>query len=592
MSNTAGDKKFWTALPPIIFIGALAVLFPISAFMTIESVNRQKDNSIRLLMEKGAALIRSFEAGTRTGIMMGMHGTRFKLQRLLAETAQQPDIMHLIVTDIKGTILAHSDSSKLGKIYGKDLELLKIFSMKGLSWRIVSNSDKKEIVFEIFRKFLPSQPRMNMHRSHIMQKRYSQYNMDKKHNNDCLLPRIIFVGLDMTPVEEARKSDTRHTVIMGFIMLLIGLAGIVLLFMTQNYRAAKVSLSRIKAFSDNVVENMPIGLIAVDHNRRIASVNHTAESLLSLPSRGVVGEYAYKILSEKLLDETDEPVINDTVIEKEIEYPLKDGGTIPLEISVNILKEENNILIGTLFLLKDLTEVRALRKEIARSQRLASVGRLAAGIAHEIRNPLSSIKGFATYFKKKYENIPENQEIANIMIQEIDRLNRVIGQLLELARPISISRRPVILRELIQNSIKMVEQDAKEKRIILKTEISPCIETILIDPDRINQVLLNLYLNAIDAMEGTGGVLSVSVNNRDDKFIDITVSDTGTGIIKEDIAHIFDPYFTRKASGTGLGLAIVYNIIEAHKGELGVLSEIGQGTEISISIPYSEEILI
>jgi two-component system sensor histidine kinase HydH len=266
---------------------------------------------------------------------------------------------------------------------------------------------------------------------------------------------------------------------------------------------------------------------------------------------------------------------------------VSNGKNIPLEIGATVLNDENGTFLGHLMLFKDLSEVRSLRREVARSQRLASVGMLAAGVAHEIRNPLSSIKGFATYFKEKYPDVAENQNVANIMIQEIDRLNRVVGQLLELARPVSVSKKRMPVNPLIEDALKLAEPQMLKKQIRVQTRISPEVEAVSVDPDKINQVLLNLYLNAIESM-GSGGDLSVSASkNAEMKGTEIRITDSGVGISEADLAHIFDPYFTTRASGTGLGLAIVHNNIEAHDGNITVESEVGQGTTVIIFLPDS-----
>jgi two-component system sensor histidine kinase HydH len=258
-----------------------------------------------------------------------------------------------------------------------------------------------------------------------------------------------------------------------------------------------------------------------------------------------------------------------------------------LDLSASLLEGDKGDFWGFIILFRDLTEVRNLKGEIERNQRLASLGRLAAGVAHEIRNPLSSIKGFATYFRERYKDVPEDQRTAEIMVQEVDRLNRVIGQLLEFARPMTVQKRSTSLQAVIQHSLKMMEREAEGRNIRIVTTLSPGIGEVPIDPDRINQVLLNLYLNAIEAMEG-GGVLSVDLSrDQDPRSVKIAVSDTGTGISKDDLGHIFDPYFTTKQSGTGLGLAIVHNILEAHQGELKVESEEGRGTTVTIRFPVS-----
>jgi len=321
---------------------------------------------------------------------------------------------------------------------------------------------------------------------------------------------------------------------------------------------------------------MPIGLVATDDRQRITSLNHVAGTILGLSAEAVMGENAADVLPDDLWQMLKDLDMEKGVVEKEIDCTVGEAEMIPLEISAisaTSLRDENGTFLGYVILFKDLSEVRSLRKEIARSQRLASVGRLAAGVSHEIRNPLSSIKGFATYFKERYHDVPENQQISNLMIQEVDRLNRVVGQLHEFSRPIKISRKSIPIEAFLKNSLKLIERQASEAKIDIKTRFDPEIDTAFFDSDRINQVLLNLYLNAIESMGNEGTVTVTLEKNMKKDGIEIRVSDTGTGISENDLAHIFDPYFTTKASGTGLGLAIVHNIVEAHGGEIKVKTE-------------------
>jgi two-component system sensor histidine kinase HydH len=587
MFDRSKNRKLWTGIPPWILIGAVAVLLPMVVFITLANINRQKEKSIHLLLEKGAALIRSFEAGTRTG-MMGRQWGGFQLQQLLAETAQQPDIVYLMVTDQTGKAIAHNSPEKIGRIHGAGLDLKKISGAKNLQWRQITRTDGQK-VFEVYRKFIPSGPPMGrgMMRRHMQMMGRQSPSARQDNENNPESAQIIFVGLDMRSIEEARRADVRHAVIMGAILLLVGFAGFTLLFLVQSYRATRASLSRIKAFSDNVVENVPIGLLALDHLGKIAAFNKDAASILQLSTTEVIGQAARELLPAKLQEEIDASRTHDDVIEKEIECTIAHGKTIPLEIAASSILDEHDVFVGNVLLFKDLTEVRALRRQVARSQRLASVGRLAAGVAHEIRNPLSSIKGFATYFKERHTDRPQDQKTASIMIQEVDRLNRVVGQLLELSRPISIEVQPVSLRALIADSLKLIEDRAAEKKIAINIQNKARVDDVRIDPDRTNQILLNLYLNAMDAM-GDGGNLTVEFSSDSETGdIHITVADTGRGISPEHLTKVFDPYFTTKTSGTGLGLAIAYNIVEAMGGSIKVTSDLGKGTSFTVTIPFS-----
>jgi len=585
MKKKGKRARLWGGVPPWVLIGAAIVMLPIFAVNTLENIRRQKENTTRLLLEKGAALIRAIEAGTRTGLMWNEFSGR-QLQNLLAETAFQKDIAYILVVDRNGIIKSHSKVSQIGKTYGSQLNLKMLSRIPDIRWRLIERSDGEKI-FEVFRRFSPSgrDPTQEW-----LQEFFEDlgYELRIEFENASALGSVIFIGLEMSTIEEAGKADIRHAVIISAVILLLGFAGIVLLFLTHNYRVARASLSRIKAFSDNLVEHMPIGLIVMDSKKKVASYNNVAGRIFGFLSGSVIGKDAKERLPDALLEQMDDPEIQSTVVEKEVECRLGEGDVVPLQLSASVLNDDNDNFFGYVLLFKDLSEIQSLKKIVARSQRLATVGRLAAGVAHEIRNPLSSIKGFATYFKERYRDVPEDQQTADIMVQEVDRLNRVVGQLLEFARPVTVSEQPTDIRTLVENSLKLVEKQTVERGIRIETRLPGGGWKVMVDPDKISQVLLNLFLNAIESME-EGGTLSVDLQPGKGKSgILVRVSDTGTGIYPEDLPHIFDPYFTTKASGTGIGLAIVYNIIEAHNGDIKVESRPGQGSRFEILLPGAD----
>ena len=569
--KSSGITQYWNRIPGWIFIGTALVLLPIFTLITVSDINRQKENMTRVLAEKGAALIRSFEAGTRTGMRGRMH-RGFKLEHLLIETAQQSDIIYLLLTDAGSRILAHSDPERVGKTHGSQIDFAEISDNKRVQWRWVEQ-DAGKAVFEVYRRFLPSLPPVRRPPEHMMQQRRRPPPERRSPSFDS--PRFIFVGLDAGSLAAARRADIRHTLVMGVILLFIGAAGILLLFLAQSYRTARTSLSRIKAFSDNLVKKMP----------RIASFNDVARSILGLTPDKTVGRLARQVLPAALQQVIEHLESGRETVEEELECALADGSRVSVAVSASMLRDETGVPLGLVLLLKDLREIEVLRKQIQRNQRLVSVGRLAAGVAHEIRNPLSSIKGFATYFQERHRDKPEDQQIASIMVQEIDRLNRVIGQLLDFARPVKINKNPVVLKSLMDNSVKMIERQAAEKNIAVRMRLQVPFDTVAVDADRLNQVLLNLYLNALDAMEAGGELtIEVSPSHQDGEFA-INVGDTGCGMHPDELGQVFDPYYTTKAGGTGLGLAIAHNIVDAHGGRIVVESQPGKGTLCRVFLP-------
>jgi two-component system sensor histidine kinase HydH len=568
-------KQFLSGLSPWIILGAVLIMLPIVALMTLENINRQKQQSIRLMMEKGGALIRSFEAGTRMG-MRGGHGSGFQLQRLLVETAAQSDIAYLLVVRIDGTVIAHSRMDRLGYQYGQDLDTEYIYSSGALAWRRTT-SPEGEPVFEIFGKFAPLAKRPNRPmQGHMM--RMSPPEREAP-------PMVIFVGFRADTVDAAHRADVRHTMVMAVVLMLVGCAGLLLLFVAQNYRLARSSLAREKVFSDNLVSRMPIGLVALNRDGRVTALNSVAETTLGIRADDIVGRKAEGLIPAELtatLAHAADPV------EKEVLCPVAGDRRIPLDVSAAMLLDEDGECFGQVILFKDLTEIQALHQELEKNRRLASVGRLAAGVAHEIRNPLSSIKGFATYFKEKYRENKRDQEIAGIMIQEVDRLNRVVGQLLEFSRPLRLHFQPVALEPFFQDAFRLVDRQCSETGVTMALDMLNGNLTVSMDADKMSQVVLNLLLNALDAMKD-GGMLTVRVSRNEDGGIQIQFIDSGAGIDPKDQPHIFEPYFSTKKSGTGLGLAIVHNIVKAHRGDILVDSRPGGGTTVKITLPAAKE---
>jgi len=566
-------KPFWAGLSPWFILGAAAILAPLFIWMTLANLNRQEAFMTQLLLEKGEALIRSYEAGARTGL--GLHRWSYlELQKLLIETAQQKGVDYMVVVDGRGMILADSDPSSVGRPYGTGLDLREIARSPQVRWRRVPNPAGEDS-FEVYRGFSPAAD---------LPPFAPGGGIPPPVEPEKIRDLIVFVGLDTTPFEEARRQQRAQSIGQGVLFLLIGCAGFLALFLVQGWQTTRQSLSRIKAFSDRLVEHMPIGLIAVGTDGAIAAGNRSAEEILALAPAGAAGRPARDLLPQCLQDLLRELREDGKTLEREVECPLEDGRTLPLEALATTLESEEGTPLGSILLFRDVTELRHLKEEVARSQRLASLGSLAAGVAHEIRNPLSSIKGFATYFRERYRDIPEDRDTADILIQEVDRLNRVITQLLEFARPLELRRVPVALAEVAGRALQVVAGQAREKNIAVETRFPPDLPDIEADPDRLQQVFLNLYLNALAAME-PGGVLTTTAAADPGGDVQVQITDTGAGIPAEDLGRVFDPYYTTKPSGTGLGLAIVYKILEAHGGDIRLESEPGRGTAVTLHIP-------
>ncbi|MGD9187786.1 MAG: ATP-binding protein [Desulfobacteraceae bacterium] len=569
---------------PWIILGSTAILLVVVIVLSVQNTSREKRYMTKILSAKGAALIRAVEAGARTGMMGTMWGGR-QIQRLLEETGRLPDVVYMALVDPEGRIVAHSDSSKIDTFFRADRKLVHLGPDLQENWELVETGVGGP-VFEVHRHFRPLMPRRGHGGGHMpgMMHRRPRGSAvpDEWFGQEQLL---IVAGLDVAPFQAAIRDDIRNTVIFSVILLLLGFGGFVSLFWMNSYRAAKRSLQDTSAFADEVVTHLPVGLIATDRQGRITFFNAAAERITGLTYAQAADRKPDGLLPEQLCGLAPALDSGDTIVEREMECAFSGGNSAPLSVSATRIVNEIGQFVGHVLILRDLGEVRRLKDEVRRQEKLAALGGLAAGVAHEIRNPLSSIKGLATFFQEQFADGSEAREAAGVMIREVDRLNRVISELLDFARPTDLNRRLSDLPPLINRSIQLIQQDAASQNITIEVHISDDIRPVSIDPDRLTQCLLNLYLNALQAM-AKGGTLTVGCHLEDGgRKVRITVSDTGEGIAAEHRNAIFNPYFTTKNKGTGLGLAIVHKIIEAHQAHLNVESTPGKGTRIMIEIP-------
>jgi two-component system sensor histidine kinase HydH len=389
------------------------------------------------------------------------------------------------------------------------------------------------------------------------------------------------IGLWMTPLEEARNQDIRHAFLMGGILLILGSAAFYFIFVVQNYYLVDRTLLEMRSYTEKVVESMASGLITVDKSGNIVSHNRKASAMLDL-GRQVRGHPLETVIPFRCLDLTDVLYHEREIIEKEIDCP-RGEESLPLSVSATPLRDPEGLSMGAVIILRDLRQIRGLQEEVRRSERLASLGRLASGVAHEIRNPLSSIKGFAQYFRDKFEKDSQDRSYAELVIKEVERLNRVITQLLDFARPKELHLQSYPLSQVIEHPLRLIQGDLDKKGIRLRTTLLK--EGVAADWDQITQALLNIFLNAMDSMDGTGELQVRTVLRPEKKGVEVSITDTGSGIPRENLSRIFDPFFSTKKKGTGLGLAITAKIIEAHQGEITVESEEGRGTTFKIVLP-------
>lgn len=576
-------NPFSNWLSPYMLLGVFLVLTPVFGIMTLERMEKQKAYIREQLLVKGISLIRTFEAGTRTGMLTMRWGVH-RIQSMLQETSFQPDVEYIMITDKEGKILAHSEADRVGQVLDNMPVLLsRTEDPRFWAHRILDRDDGS--LFEVYKRFMPFKSRWGgrhkkkhgMHMPDPGSDRHRDPGSDPE-DPPPLTDQFIFVGLSMEEAKLAQAGLIKETVGRGLLFFVIGSAGIISLMAFQAYRSAKASLTSVKAFSDNVVQNMPSGLVTVDRKNRITSVNRAARDILGRDLDQP---------SPDMLAMIREMSGHGRALTREIAWDNgSDRNELKLDMTASPILDNDGHVEGFLFLFRDLTQIRQLKKEVETNRHLAAIGKLAAGVAHEIRNPLSSIKGFATYFGKRYRDSPNDRQTAEIMVQEVERINRSITQLLEFAKPMAVELKTADIGELVSHSLKLVEQDLAKQKISARVNVDPGRTRVQTDPDRMNQVLLNLYMNALAAMDA-GGTLSVTAMASQDN-LEILVKDDGCGMDPAVLSQIFDPYFTTRSDGTGLGLSIVHRIVRNLGGSIRAESEAGRGSRFIIRLPVGE----
>jgi two-component system sensor histidine kinase HydH len=396
--------------------------------------------------------------------------------------------------------------------------------------------------------------------------------------------KMIALSLRLAVFETARQADRHHTLLMGAILIVLGTGALYFIFIVQNYYLVDRTLDRMKGYTENVVESMADGLISMDRDGRIVTLNRQAVQILGSSRELLEGQRITDVLGEGVAEILVSAERQGLVRDREVDVRRSPDGMIPLSLSTAPLKDENGHEMGSVLLIKDLREIRELQGKVRRSERLASLGRLAAGVAHEIRNPLSSIRGFAQYFVKRFHGQTEEEGYALVMVKEVDRLNRVITELLEFAGPKEPRREPRSLEEIAEHVLTLLAPDLAARKVAVAREYEPGLPAVSVDRDQISQVFLNLLLNAIESIE-EGGEIRITLRRcGSPPAVEAAIADTGAGIPADDLEKVFEPFFSRKRKGTGLGLAIVHQIIESHRGEIRVESGPGRGTTFRMTL--------
>lgn len=558
----------------IIFIVATSLLvwdFKIS--------ERNINMSIFLIREKGKSILQTIESN----IIASQIDTKEKMDDLILNYTLQDDVEFIALSTGKGIVLVSNNSNLLGKILPikPDLaETSRFNSCINPDFPFTSEQLEDSQYIIVPRPLFPP-------RSHIFNTRHGRHKRDKIMHCQRELMRnftvdnielFLVVGFKTEEILEAKLRDNKktmlHIIAFSFLIFMSFLSFVLLKKYQKSYQLIETS----KVYFDGLMKTIPLGIITLNKDNIIVTCNPVTEEMLN--NNKLIGKNICDFIPSVAYLNFDVPIVNAMV--KTVNNP---GNSLELNSFIITIDNEKR---GIGIILRDLREIQKLQEELNRKDRLASVGQLAAGIAHEIRNPLSTIKGFARIFEENAKDGSEEKTLAEIMNQEICRVDKVIADLLEFSKPNTISKSIVSVPKVIEQVQKSLVIQAKENQVTFTNEIS--VQEACLDFDKMIQVFHNLYINAMEAMSKNSPDKEKHITTKawqeQDKMI-ISIQDTGHGIPQSKISHLFTPYFTTKAKGTGLGLVIVQKIIETHKGTIKVESRENAGTTFYITLPLN-----
>jgi two-component system sensor histidine kinase PilS (NtrC family) len=356
--------------------------------------------------------------------------------------------------------------------------------------------------------------------------------------------------------------------------------------------SATRDLADYRLFNDRIIESMRSGLVTTDLLGHIITFNRAAEEITGYRTTDVRGNNIFTIFGdiEKQIEAGLESIRTRTRLPRfDIGCRTADGREIHLGFSVAPLVDEADNSRGYVLTFQDLTEVMELEREVRRQERLAALGKMAAGLAHEIRNPLASMRGSVQVLASELSFSQDQSQLMQIVLRESDRLNRIVSDFLTYARPPKIERAVIELSSLLSETIALLRNSPELRPDHMIREEYPD-EPLLYqgDPNQMRQIFWNLARNAIQAMS-QGGELTVTLEAKPNRDVTIAFRDTGEGMSREQKDRLFEP-FNSSTGGTGLGMAIVYQLVRDHNGNILVDSEAGKGTRIAIRLPAGSRI--
>jgi PAS domain S-box-containing protein len=352
-----------------------------------------------------------------------------------------------------------------------------------------------------------------------------------------------------------------------------------------------VQLMSIRDYTQSILRSTTSGVITVGPDGSVATANFSVERMLGMTETEMVPKTMRHLFSDdggldadvaKVIGGRMPRTVHDTTL------VTRNGKVIHVQASVSRMRDVQGGTLGAVVTLEDMSEIRALTEQLIRADRLAAMGELTAGVAHEVRNPLGIIRATVQLLEESNCDQERIHEASSVVKQEIDRLDKVIKALLDFGRPSTPTLQSTDVNEVISDVVLFTRKFASRSNVEIVEQLADRIPPVMADPDQIKQVAVNLISNAVQAMEDSGGTITISTGV-DGGFVEMSVADDGPGIPADRVGRVFDPFYSTRDDGTGLGLTIVHRIVDEHDGHIEVDSEPGRGTTFTVSLPAVED---
>ncbi len=597
---------------PWLLAAAAGLLILIVVTFAFHNLRLERRLMTDVMVQKASTLMQVLHSGSRASYLNDLRRNSWNneawsvhVQRVIDHLAEDADLHFLALIDAKGKIIAHSDHAKVEQTMEVPAAPVDKPGEQGgppLHYRIAVSPDYGR-VFEAVRPFIPAFPAMMPMGPRHEGMGWGRMTM-REHNGMRQSPRFfeemgkageqytVVAGLDMKEYDRTLGRLQMQIVMLSLAMLLVGLGGWLSLSAVQGYRVSQRTLDEMQAYTSLLIAKLPVGVIATDAQGRVTTWNEAVANLTGTAKSAAMGREPRSLLPEPLAAFfARESVESGQRPRPDREFGLRlQLGDRRCELLCHPLEiaDSRGLFLGRVLLLSDVTEIRGLEQRMRESERLAAIGRMAGGVAHEVRNPLSSIKGLALLLRNKFADGSRERDTADLLIQETERMNRTITEMLGFTRPPALRLDSVDMVALLRRCLELVKSEAEEGGVTTSLEAPPELPHIQADADRLQQVLMNVFLNGLQAME-QGGRLAVRADLADSgRALAIRVTDTGKGIPPEMLSQVFFPYFTTKQGGSGIGLAISQKIVADHHGMIEVESEPGQGTTVVIHLPFRQ----